>query len=87
MRKVDGKWLNGDELQANDYNIQALKIFREMEKAIAADNYRQALDAFVRLEAIGKFSLSYPKAIEAARTVLEQYGASLAAASKTCPPS
>lgn len=85
MRKVDGKWLNGDELQANDYNIQALKIFREMEKAIAADKYREALDAFVRLEAIGKFSLSYPKAIEAARKVTEQYGAMLAAAVKNVP--
>ena len=85
MRKVDGKWLNGDELQANDYNIQALKIFREMEKAIAADDFRGALDAFVRLEAIGKFSLSYPKAIEAARKVLEQYSGSLAAAIKAVP--
>lgn len=85
MRKVDGKWLNGDELQANDYNIQALKIFREMEKAIAADKHREALDAFVRLEAIGKFSLSYPKAIEAARKVTEQYGAMLAAAVKNVP--
>jgi len=85
MRKVDGKWLNGTELQANDYNIQALKIFREMEKAIADDKYRDALDAFVRLEAIGKFSLSYPKAIEAARKVMDQYGASLAAAVKNVP--
>lgn len=85
MRKVDGKWLNGDELQANDYNIQALKIFREMEKAIAADDYRAALEAFVRIEAIGKFSLSYPKAIEAARKVLEQYSGSLATAIKAVP--
>jgi hypothetical protein len=85
MRKVDGKWLNGDEMQANDYNIQALKIYREMEKAIAADNYRGALDAFVRLEAIGKFSLSYPKAIEAARKVLGQYSGNLAAAVKAVP--
>lgn len=85
MRKVDGKWLNGDEMQANDYNIQALKIYREMEKAIAADNYRAALDAFIRLEAIGKFSLSYPKAIEAARKVLDQYSGSLTAAIKAVP--
>jgi len=85
MRKVDGKWLNGDELQANDYNIQALKIFREMEKAVAADDYRAALDAFVRIEAIGRYSLSYPKAIEAARTVLEKYSANLAAGIKSVP--
>lgn len=85
FRKVDGKWLSGDEMQANDYNIQALKILREMEKAIAADDYRGALDAFVRLEAIGKYSLSYPKAIEAVRKVLEQYGASLTAAVKAVP--
>ncbi|MFN0130852.1 MAG: PTPDL family protein [Verrucomicrobiales bacterium] len=85
MRKVDGKWLNGEELQANAYNIEALKIFREMEKAIAAENHRAALDAYVRLEAIGKFSLSYPKAIEAARKVLEQYGSTLAAAVKAVP--
>jgi hypothetical protein len=85
MRKVDGKWLNGDEMQANDYNIQALKIYREMQKAIEADDYRGALDAFVRLEAIGKFSLSYPKAIEAARTVLEKYSGSLSTAIKAVP--
>jgi hypothetical protein len=85
MRKVDGKWLNGDEMQANDYNIQALKIYREMQKAIEADDYRGALDAFVSLEAIGKFSLSYPKAIEAARTVLEKYSGSLSAAVKAVP--
>lgn len=85
MRKVDGKWLNGEELQANAYNIEALKIFREMEKAIAAENHRAALDAFVRLEAVGKYSLSYPKAIEAARKVLEQYGSTLAAAVKAVP--
>lgn len=85
MRKVDGKWLNGDELQANDYNIQALKVFREMEKAVAADDYRAALDAFIRLESIGKFSLSYPKAIEVARSILTTYRDNLAASVKAVP--
>lgn len=85
MRKVDGKWLNGEEMQANDYNIQALKAYREMEKAIAADDYRGALLAFVKLESIGKFSLSYPKAIEAARKVVEKYGGNLAVAIKAVP--
>ena len=64
MRKVDGKWLSGEEMQANEYNIQTLKVFREMEKAVAAENFRAALDAFTRIEAMGRFSLSYPKAIE-----------------------
>ena len=85
MRKVDGKWLNGEELLANDYNIQALKVYRDMEKAIAADDYRAALESFVRLEALGKFSLSYPKAIESARKVVETYGGTLAAAIKAVP--
>ncbi len=85
MRKVEGKWLNGEEMQANAYNIEALKIHREMEKEIAADDYRGALEAFIRLESIGKFSLSYPKAIPAARTVLEEYGAILAASIKAVP--
>jgi|GEM_PF-2497357 len=85
MRKVDGKWLSGDELQANDYNIQSLKLFREMQKAVAADDYRAALDAYVRIEGIGRFSISYPQAIELARTVLEKYDGSLKVAIKAVP--
>ena len=85
MRKVDGKWLSGEEMQANEYNIQALKVFREMEKAVAAEDFRAALDAFTRIEAMGRFSLSYPKAIELARTVLATYDGNLKAAIKAVP--
>lgn len=85
MRKVDGKWLSGEEMQANEYNIQALKVFREMEKAVAAEDFRTALDAFTRIEAMGRFSLSYPKAIELARTVLATYDGNLKAAIKAVP--
>lgn len=85
MRKVDGKWLSGEEMQANEYNIQTLKVFREMEKAVAAENFRAALDAFTRIEAMGRFSLSYPKAIELARTVLATYDGNLKAAIKAVP--
>ena len=85
MRKVDGKWLSGEEMQANEYNIQTLKVFREMEKAVAAEDFRGALDAFTRIEAMGRFSLSYPKAIELARTVLATYDGNLKAAIKAVP--
>ena len=85
MRKVDGKWLSGEEMQANEYNIQTLKVFREMEKAVAAEDFRAALDAFTRIEAMGRFSLSYPKAIELARTVLATYDGNLKAAIKAVP--
>jgi hypothetical protein len=85
QRKVDGKWLNGREIQANEYNISAMRTFKAMEKLAAADRYRDALNEFVKVEGSGKLSLYYPKAIELARSVLEKYAASIAADIKSLP--
>ncbi|MGI8604579.1 MAG: PTPDL family protein [Verrucomicrobiales bacterium] len=85
MRKVDGKWLGGRELQANEYNINSLKHLRAMEKLVKADRYKDALLAFRELEATGKMSVHYAKAIELAEKVLDKYSAQLAQMAKDVP--
>jgi hypothetical protein len=85
MRKVDGKWLGARELQANEYNIMALRDLRAMEKLEKADKYREALIAFHKLEATGKMSVNYPKAIDLAGKIIDKYTAQLEQMVKNVP--
>jgi hypothetical protein len=85
MRKVDGKWLTGEEIQANEYNINAMRSLRKMQKLAAESKYREALLEFISLEATGKLSISYPKGVELAKDVLAKYGAKLAQDIKSLP--
>ena len=85
MRKVDGKWLTGQEVDANEYNINAMRSLRKMEKFAAEGKYREALTEFLTLEAAGKLSLHYPKGIELAKDTLAKYAAKLAEDIKLLP--
>jgi hypothetical protein len=85
MRKVDGKWLTGQEVDANEYNINAMRSLRKMEKFAAEGKYREALTEFLNLEAAGKLSLHYPKGIELAKDTLTKYAAKLAEDIKLLP--
>lgn len=85
QRKVEGKWLSGVEMQAQAYNVEGLRNFRELQKLAEADQYRHALLKFTELEAAGKLSTSYPKAIAVAKEVAEKYAAWLAQEVKNIP--
>lgn len=85
QRKVEGKWLSGAEMQALSYNVEALRQLRDLEKLAAEDKYRESLLQFAELEAAGKFSPSYPKAIAIAKQVAEKYAAWLSQEVKSIP--
>lgn len=73
QRKVEGKWLSGAEMQALAYNVEGLRLYRQLEKLAEAEKYRDALLKFNELETAAKLSPSYAKAIPVAKEVAQKY--------------
>lgn len=85
MRKVAGQWLSPLELQANEYNIRAMRRLSQMKKMLGQNRYREALIAFRELEQEGKLSVHYPEALALAREALQKYENLLAELTKRHP--
>jgi hypothetical protein len=86
MRKVDGKWITGEEAQANEYNLNTYIALKDMEKLAAdPDKYREALLAFNEIEKNSRYSIHFPTAIEKGMGVIDLYIEQLGNMSKLVP--
>lgn len=76
--KLEGQWLKADVVKRDDYNIQAYKIRRTMQKKAAEQDYNGALREFDRLsDPVSGYpaSVHYAKAIPEAIDIMIKFEA------------